>query len=282
MAIQYKQTDTILHVENLSVVYDGKKIIDNINFTELNTIREGMDQGQTIAILGRSGRGKSTLFRSLTGLEKPTTGRVLIPDYKKAIENDSQPAKEVEEGDVGFVNQKYTLFRHKTVHQALLFAMRNINKTSAQKEAIVNEYLHTWGLEKVKNQYPIHLSGGQKQRTAIVEQLLSSGNYLVLDEPFSGLDIGNIQSVKEAFKLINSSNDLNTIIFSTHDIELAVELADSIYVMGYPKDTKGNEVSVGTILQHYDLKQLNLCWTDKFGAEHLDLCNQIKKIMLNG
>src|SRR3712207_5739519 len=114
MAHTYEQKDTILHVENLSVAYGNKVIIKDINLMEKDTIRPGRIQGQTIAFLGRSGRGKSTLFRALTGLEKPTTGRVLIPDHTKAVVDGMQPAKMVEEGDVGFVNQKYTLFRHKT------------------------------------------------------------------------------------------------------------------------------------------------------------------------
>jgi ABC-type nitrate/sulfonate/bicarbonate transport system ATPase subunit len=281
MVADYKQTDTILHVEHLGVTYDDKKIIEGINFTELNTVREGISQGQTIAIVGRSGRGKSTLFRSLTGLEKPTMGRVLIPDFDKPVHDGVQPAKEVEEGDVGFVNQKYTLFRHKTVLQTVQYAMRNSKLSSSEKEATINDYLDKWGLEKVKNSYPVHLSGGQKQRTAIVEQLLNSGYYMVLDEPFSGLDVGNIQSVKEAFALINNSHELNTIIFSTHDIELAVELADSLYVLGYPKDQNGKEIPVGTILKHFDLKQLGLSWSTQFSTAHLDLCHQIKSIMLD-
>jgi ABC-type nitrate/sulfonate/bicarbonate transport system ATPase subunit len=281
MTLTYKKTNTILHVENVGVTYDDKKIIENINFTELNTVREGLNQGQTIAVVGRSGRGKSTFFRTLTGLEKPTTGRILIPDLNKPIHDGVQPAKEVVEGDVGFVNQKYTLFRHKTIMQTLQYAMRNSKLSSSQKEATINEYLINWGLDKVRNQYPVHLSGGQRQRTAIVEQLLNSGYYMVLDEPFSGLDVGNIQSVKEAFSLINNSNELNTIIFSTHDIELAVELADSLYVLGYPKDENGNEIQVGTILKHFDLKEMGLAWRSEFSKEHLDLCHLIKQVMLN-
>ena len=69
------------------------------------------------------------------------------------------------------------------------------------------QYLNDWGLNNCKNQYPNELSGGQKQRTAILEQLLSSGYYMVLDEPFSGLDVGNIENVKDAFKLINESTN---------------------------------------------------------------------------
>ena len=280
MAIPYEQKDTILHVENLTVAYGGKVILQNVNLQEKDTIREGKSQGQLIAVLGRSGRGKSTLFRALTGLEKPTSGRVLIPDYSKPAGNGKQPAKLVQEGDVGFVNQKYTLFRHKTVYQTLLFALRKSTLTKAEKEEKIMHYLKEWGLEKNKDQYPNFLSGGQRQRTAILEQLLSSGFYMILDEPFSGLDIGNIMSVKKAFELIGQSHELNTIIFSTHDIELAVELADSIYVIGYPTDEKGNTINIGTVLKHFDLKEMGLAWHDGLGTPHLECVQMIKEVML--
>lgn len=280
MPTPYEQKDTILHVENLSVSYGSKTIISDINFEEKDTVRANKAQGQTIAFLGRSGRGKSTLFRALTGLEKPTTGRVLIPDYSKPATNGQQPAKLVKEGDVGFVNQKYTLFRHKTVYNSLKFALRNSKLTSEEKHEKIMQYLADWGLEKSKDQYPVFLSGGQRQRTAILEQLLSSGFYMVLDEPFSGLDIGNIQNVKKAFQLINESNDLNTIIFSTHDIELAVELADSIYIVGYKQGQDKSQQQVGTIIKHFDLKHMGLAWHDGLTSDHLQCVNEIKEIML--
>lgn len=279
MAKTYEQKEIILHVENLSIVYDGKTIIKDVNFVEKNTVRPGTNQGQTIAFLGRSGRGKSTLFRALTGLEKPTGGRVLIPDFSKQAENNQQPAKMVEEGDVGFVNQKYTLFRHKTVYQSLYFALRKTTLSKEEKHEKIVAHLEEWGLLKAKDQHPNFLSGGQRQRTAILEQLLSSGLYMVLDEPFSGLDVGNIENVKKSFALINSSHELNTIIFSTHDIELAVELADSIYIVGYPR--KGGSVEeVGTIVKHIDLKQMGLAWHDGLQKEHVECIRAIREIML--
>lgn len=281
MPIAYEQKDTILHVSNLSVQYGDKVIISNINFEEKDVVRPGVSQGQTVAFVGRSGRGKSTLFRALTGLEEPTTGTVLIPDYSKQVVDGKQAARKVQEGDVGFVNQKYTLFRHKTIYQALLFALRKSTESDKEKEDKIMHYLKDWGLEACRNQYPNELSGGQRQRTAILEQLLSSGTYMVLDEPFSGLDVGNILNVKNAFKLISESHELNTIIFSTHDIELAVELADSLYVLGYAKNENGSLNNYGTLLKHYDLKQMGLAWNEQFGNDHLELSKQIKALMLS-
>lgn len=278
----YESKDIILKVEDLSIAYDGKVILQNVNFEEKDTVRLGATQGQTIAFVGRSGRGKSTLFRALSGLEAPTTGSVLIPDLKKYDPTkEGIPLKQVHEGDVGFVDQKYTLFRHKTITQALLFAMRKSKLNDAEKIEKINSQLEAWGLSNVRNQYPNELSGGQRQRTAILEQLLSSGTFIILDEPFSGLDVGNIESVRRAFNLINSSHELNTILFSTHDIELAIEMADSIYVIGYPQLPDGSQATYGTILQHFDLKEMGLAWASEMNGDHHELAKSIKAKMLS-
>lgn len=273
--MNYSTHNTLLYVENLSVAYGDKTVIKDINFVEKDVIRKDNVTGQVIAFVGRSGRGKSTLFRAMTGLIKPTTGKILIADTTTESEND---AKEVNEGDIGFVDQKYTLFRNKTVYQALLFALRKKNIPKEEKHTKIMKYLSDWGLEKAKDQYPNELSGGQRQRTAIIEQILCSGHYMVLDEPFSGLDVGNIEDVKKAFHLITTTHEFNTIIYSTHDIELAVELADSIYVIGYPT-INGKTEEYGTIVKHFDMKELNLAWKD-YGLDHIEVVKQIKATML--
>src|SRR5687768_13873174 len=144
--VSYEHKETILHVDNLSIVYGDKVIIKDISFEERDVVRKEGPQGQSIAFLGRSGRGKSTLFRALTGLEKPSSGRILIPDYSKQIVDGKQPAKMVAEGDVGFVNQKYTLFRHKTVYQSLYYALRKSQISAKEKEEKIMHLLKEWGL----------------------------------------------------------------------------------------------------------------------------------------
>ncbi len=279
--MQYTVTDTILYLDKVSVGYKDKNdstkvnmILKDVSLVEKDIIREGHTAtGQTIAFIGRSGRGKSTLFKALTGLLKPTEGKVLITNMATADKND---AKEVEEGDVGFVDQKYTLFRHKTLTQILHYAMRKINKSKAEKDTIIDSYLADWGLAEHKDKYPNELSGGQRQRTAILEQMLTSKHFVVLDEPFSGLDVGNIEKVKASFERILSDDELNTIIFSTHDIRLAVELADSIYIIGHPEGV----TDYSTIVKHYDLKQMGLAWLD-YGEGHRQLVEEIKNIVVN-
>jgi ABC-type nitrate/sulfonate/bicarbonate transport system ATPase subunit len=268
--------ETLLYVENLSVTYENKVIIKDVNLIEKNVVRENIaNTGQIIAILGRSGRGKSTFFKALTGLIQPNEGKILITDFSSKEEN---AAKTVSEGDIGFVDQKYTLFRHKTVRQTFEYALRKSNISETEKGKKINAYLHDWGLESCADKYPNELSGGQRQRTAIIEQLFSSDQFIVLDEPFSGLDIGNIQEVKEAFNLLVDSSDHNTILFSTHDIELAIEIAQSIYVIGYPT-IGGTKKEYGTVVAKYDLREMGLAWIE-YGENHRKLYKEIVSEML--
>lgn len=274
MDFQFKET--LLYVENLSVVYDDKVIIKDICLIEKDVVRAAKENtGQVIAIVGRSGRGKSTFFKALTGLVHPNSGKVLIKDFSKNEENSAKP---VQEGDIGFVDQKYTLFRHKTVRQTLQFALRKSAISPSDKEKKIKEYAHKWGLEACLDKYPNELSGGQRQRTAIIEQLFSSDKFIVLDEPFSGLDVGNIEEVKKSFEMLSDESDFNTVIFSTHDIKLAIELAQVIYVIGHPT-VNGEVKDYGTIIAKHDLRELGLAWNE-YNDDHRKLYKDIVHQMM--
>ena len=101
-------------------------------------------------------------------------------------------------------------------------------------------------------------------------------NFEVVGKPFSGLDVGNIEKVKQSFNRIQNDNEFNTIIFSTHDIKLAIELSDSIYVIGFPEGT----TEYSTVLKHYDLKAMGLAWTE-YNDNHRALFNEIRELLLN-
>lgn len=271
---QYTEAQKILMLTDVSLGYEkNKPILKHVNLTEFNILREGIDStGQIIVFIGRSGRGKSTLFKGLTGLLQPTEGHIYITNANGQNVDD---AKILTEGDVGFVDQKYTLFRHKTITQICHYALRKSKATKVEKEAQITEYLTDWGLLEHKDKYPCDLSGGQRQRTAIIEKMLTDKHFMILDEPFSGLDVGNIEKVKQNFQRISDADELNTIIFSTHDIRLAVELADSIYVIGFPEGV----TDYSTVVGHYDLKKMGLAW-EEYGDGHRALVSDIKELLL--
>ena len=274
--MEHSFKEALLYVENLSVAYDSKVIIKDISLIEKNVIRPGFKStGQTIAIVGRSGRGKSTFFKALTGLVEPNSGKILIKNFESQEDNAAKP---VNEGDIGLVDQKYTLFRHKTVKQSLQFALRKTDLSQTEKDKKIKEYIHKWGLETCTDKYPNELSGGQRQRTAIIEQLFSSDQFIIMDEPFSGLDVGNIEEVKKAFDLLNETSEYNTLLFSTHDIKLAIELAQSIYVIGYPT-INGDKKDYGTVVAKYDLREMGLAWTE-YGEDHRKLYKEIVHQMM--
>ncbi len=274
--MEHSFKEALLYVENLSVAYDEKVIIKDVSLIEKDVVRSGIDKtGQIIAIVGRSGRGKSTFFKALTGLVQPTSGKILIKDFESKEE---KAAKPVQEGDIGFVDQKYTLFRNKTVTQSLNFALRKSTLSQTEKDKKIKEYIHKWGLESCVDKYPNELSGGQRQRTAIIEQLFSSDQFIIMDEPFSGLDVGNIEEVKKAFDLLSSTSEYNTLLFSTHDIKLAIELAQSIYVIGYPT-VNGKLQDYGSVVAKYDLREMGLAW-EEYGEDHRKLYKEVVHQMM--
>lgn len=274
--MEFHFDETLLYIENLSVAYGDHLIIKDINLIEKDVIRSShKSTGQIIAIVGRSGRGKSTFFKALTGLVTPNSGKILIKDF---VKNEVNVAKSVNEGDIGFVDQKYTLFRHKTVKQTFEYALRKSNLSAEEKQKKILDYTAKWGLEACIDKYPNELSGGQRQRTAIIEQLFSSDKYIVMDEPFSGLDVGNIEEVKKTFNILSDDSEHNTILFSTHDIKLAIEIAQSIYVIGHPT-INGNKEHYGTIVAKYDLREKGLAWKE-YGEDHEKLYREIVEEMM--
>ncbi len=274
----YTEHECLIEINNLYVQYEDKIILRNIgNETipfRINDIhREGIKQGQVVAVLGKSGSGKSTLFKCIAGLVPPSKGRIIIPkDFT------SKEYKNIEEGDVGFVQQSYPLSRNQSVFDMLKDAVV-MGKHKEDAETIINNYLSDWGLTEQKNLFPKQLSGGQKQRVAIIEQLLCSHFFIVLDEPFSGLDVKNIEEVKDAIQTLTTTSEINTVIFSTHNIELAVSIADSIYLISKEKDSQGSELPGGTITAHYDLKKLGIAWTP-YSKEHISIVEKLKAKML--
>jgi len=241
----YTRNDRLLTVENLNLDFNGNKILRNVNVKVDDIVRPGMNQGQVISLLGPSGIGKTQLFKCLSGLMRPTSGGVLVGKERKLVEA----------GEVGFVFQNYPLLQHKTVMENLMLAANNAGK----KKEEVTDLLAQFGLADKADMYPAQLSGGQRQRISIMQQILCSEHFLLMDEPFSGLDVLSKKRMMDLILKISTLHEHNTIILTTHDIEAAVSISDTIWMLGFEK--KDNAYLQGaTIVREVDLIERGLAW----------------------
>ena len=252
MAVAYERKDVILKAEHVSVAKDGVPILRDVNLEIRDVVRPDCTTGQVVGLLGPSGIGKTTLFRVLAGLDPPDSGRVVI----------GEEGKPVERGMVGVVAQQYPLFGHRTVLGNLIVAGRQAGLSGEAAREKAMGFLQRFDLEAQAKHYPPQLSGGQRQRVAIAQQFMCSEHLLLLDEPFSGLDPVAIDRVSKLLNEVACMHELNTIIVVTHDIAAALEVADTIWLMGRDRDPEGKIIPGARIQTSYNLIDSGLAWRD--------------------
>lgn len=242
--------DTLLKIDHVSLSYDDKVILRDVNAEIRDIVREGRTQGQVVGFLGPSGIGKTQLFRIVAGLNHPTSGQVLV----------NSTLTPVKAGMVGVVPQNYPLFENRTIFSNLILAAKQMDKNSQSAHEKVLKYLKRLDMLDQAQLYPAQISGGQRQRIAIAQQLLCSEHFLLMDEPFSGLDLVMEAKVCELINEIACLDDLNTIIVVTHDVTAAASVADHLWLMGRDRDEGGRVIPGARIQETYDLIERDLCW----------------------
>lgn len=271
---QYEKKETILKVEGVSLNLGGTQILKDINIEVKDIVRPGMSQGQIIGFLGPSGIGKTKFFEMLSGIipinNKNATGKVSI----------GAELEPVSIGKVGVIQQNYPLFEHRTIYGNLDVAAKikyTDKKVRAEK---INDILQRLDLDKRRNSYPIELSGGQRQRAAIAQQILCSNNFLLMDEPFSGLDPVAIKKVSKLIVEVANMNELNTIIIVSHDILSTAAIADTLWVMGRDRNEKGELIPGAKIKYEYDLIEKGIAWRENNESTHEFhvLCDELRAL----
>jgi ABC-type nitrate/sulfonate/bicarbonate transport system ATPase subunit len=246
----HTKEEAILQVNNVQLTYD-KPILRDINFTIHNIVRPGMLQGQVVSLIGRSGIGKTQLFKILSGLQSPSAGEVVI--------NQNKPVKA---GDMGVIFQNYYLFEWRTIYQSLYLAAHKNKALWGQEKEAIAQYAAQFHLTEQLQKYPQQLSGGQRQRVSIIQQLLKGSNFLLLDEPFSGLDVCVLDRVVELLLQVSLSDELKTLIIVSHDIETSVAISDTVFILGQEGDQPG-----ATIKRQIDLVERGLAWQQHIKTE---------------
>lgn len=260
----YSKNEVLIQVKDVNLSYD-KQILRDINFAIHNIVRPGLSQGQVISLIGRSGIGKTQLFKILAGMIQPNTGTVLV-----GLEQ--QPVKA---GQVGIVAQNYILFNHRSVYDNLRLAMKHASITLSDKEkdALINDYAVKFDLAEHLKKYPMQLSGGQRQRASIIQQVLTGNKFILLDEPFSGLDALMIDRVTELLLKISTLDELNTLVIVSHDVENSLAISDTVFILARQKDQEG-----ATITETLDLIEMGFAWNPEIreNEKFQHLVSQIK------
>ncbi len=203
----------------------NKKVKDEVVAVDKFTYE--IPDGKLIGLLGPSGCGKSTTLFMISGLEKPTDGKIFFGE-------DDVTELAPENRGVGLVFQNYALYPHMTVKQNILFPLENLKgndkltKNEMLKRAV--DAAHLVQLDELLDRKPSELSGGQQQRVAIARALVKMPRVLLLDEPLSNLDARLRLQTREEIRRIQRETNITT-IFVTHDQEEAMSISDEIVVM---------------------------------------------------
>ncbi len=223
----------------------------------LQDIDLNVNEGEFLCIVGPSGCGKTTLLRMIAGLDFPTTGRVL--EGETGI---SGPSRER-----GYVFQQYSLFPWLNVLENVNFGLELQGIEEKERDQKTREYLKMVGLSQFENSYPKELSGGMKQRVAIARSLVNNPHVLLMDEPFSALDVQSRHKLQEELVRI-WKEEQKTVIFVTHNVDEAVFLADRVVVLSR---------NPGKIIKSFqiDLKRIR----DRDSAKFLELKKEITSFL---
>ncbi len=185
-----------------------KTVLKNVSFK--------IEKGEFVSIVGKSGAGKTTLFRILLGEEKPTEGKVYFQNVEVHKANCSNSCKLRRK--IGMIFQDYRLLPSKTVYENIAYAMEVTDQTDEEIERYVPEVLDTVGLLEQAMHFPHQLSGGEKQKTAIARALVHNPDVILADESMGDLDPYSTKEILELLIKINKEG--TTVVLATHDKEI--------------------------------------------------------------
>lgn len=229
------ESETVLELEEVSKRFGDETAVENLSVS----VRDG----ELLTLLGPSGCGKTTTLRLIAGLERPDAGTITINDERVAAGGENGFTAP-EDRDVGVVFQDFALFPHMTAAENIAFGL---DDTDDANRARVEELLELVGLSGKADARPEELSGGQKQRIALARSLAPEPDILLLDEPFSNLDVDLRVEMREEVRQILDETGV-TAVSVTHDQEEALSISDRIAVV-----SEGDIKQIGTpesVFQH--------------------------------
>jgi lipopolysaccharide export system ATP-binding protein len=207
----------ILRAENLIKKYKTRTVVNNVSVK--------VETGEIVGLLGPNGAGKTTTFYMTVGLIKPNEGHIFLDDEDIT----SLPMYQRARRGVGYLAQEASVFRKLTVEENIMSVLEMREMSSAQRKAKVDELINEFSLHKVRKNIGMSLSGGERRRTEIARALAVDPKFVLLDEPFAGVDpiaVEEIQMIVSKLKRKNIG-----ILITDHNVDETLSITDRAYLM---------------------------------------------------
>lgn len=206
-----------LRAENLFKVYKKRKVVNDVSVV--------VKQGEIVGLLGPNGAGKTTSFYMMVGLVKPNSGKIFLDD----LDITERPMYKRAQLGLGYLAQEASVFRSLTVEENIMAVLEMTNKTAAERKEKMEGLLEEFSLTHVRKNLGMVLSGGERRRTEIARALAVDPKFVLLDEPFAGVDpiaVEEIQGIVAKLKLKNIG-----ILITDHNVNETLSITDRAYLL---------------------------------------------------
>jgi lipopolysaccharide export system ATP-binding protein len=211
----------ILQTSDLNKSYRGRKVVDQVNLK--------LQRGEVVGLLGPNGAGKTTTFYLIVGLIAPDRGQVLLD----GSDITNLPMYQRARAGISYLPQEPSVFRKLTVEENLLSIAETLDLSSAEQEALSTDLLEEFGIEHLRRQGAYTLSGGERRRLEIARALVLTPQFILLDEPFAGIDplaVLDIQKIVCQLKARNIG-----ILITDHNVRETLNITDRAYIINNGK-----------------------------------------------
>ncbi len=227
----------LIEAINLEKIYSGRKVVDNVNLK--------IEEGKIIALLGKNGAGKTTSFKMILGVVKPNKGKILLDGEDITL----TPPHERALLGITYLPQEPSIFRKTTVYNNFMIILDERIKDRKKKDEIIFSLMREFNIEYLKDSMAYNLSGGERRRVEVARALLIEPKFLLLDEPFSGVDPLTILELQSL--LLKLKKRGIGILISDHNVYDTLEISDKIYVLdsgnivaeGLPSEVVNNPIA---------------------------------------
>ncbi len=207
----------ILRTDSITKIYHSRTVVNNVSIE--------VEQGKIVGLLGPNGAGKTTSFYTIVGLIKPLSGKVYLND----IDITNKPMYQRARMGIGYLAQEASVFRTMSVENNIRSVLQFTALTPQQQEEKLESLLDEFGLQHIRKSKGKQLSGGERRRTEIARCLATSPNFILLDEPFAGVDPIAVEDIQHIVAKLKEKNI--GILITDHNVDETLAITDFAYIL---------------------------------------------------